>query len=60
MASIYKNNNIWYLSVFINGKRATKSLKTENANIANKLKEKSEYALIAELIGFKIKKKTRF
>ena len=53
MASIYKNNNIWYLSVFINGKRRTKSLKTENINVANKLKDKAEYELIAELMGFK-------
>jgi integrase len=53
MASIYKNNNIWYISVFINGKRRTKSLKTENINVANKLKDKAEYELIAELMGFK-------
>ncbi|MDA9935195.1 site-specific integrase [Candidatus Marinimicrobia bacterium] len=53
MASIYKNNNIWYLSVFINGKRATRSLKTEDKKVANKLKVEAEYELIAELMGFK-------
>ena len=53
MASIYKNNNIWYVSVSINGKRATRSLKTEDKNVANKLKVHAEYELIAELMGFK-------
>ena len=53
MASIYKNNNIWYLSVFINGKRTARSLKTEDKKVANKLKVKVEYELIAELMGFK-------
>ena len=48
MASIYKNNNIWYVSVSINGKRATRSLKTEDKNVANKLKVHAEYELIAE------------
>jgi len=57
MASIYKNNNIWYLSVFINGKRATRSLKTENIEVANKLKVKAEYELIADLMGFNKKEK---
>ena len=43
MASIYKNNNIWYISVSVNGKRATRSLKTENIIVANKLKVQAEY-----------------
>ena len=57
MASIYKNNNIWYVSVSINGKRATRSLKTEDKNVANKLKVHAEYELIAELMGFKKEEK---
>ena len=57
MASLYKNNNIWYLSVFINGKRTTRSLKTTSLDVANKLKVQAEYELIAELMGFKKTKK---
>ena len=57
MASIYKNNNIWYLSVFINGKRTSRSLKTEDKKVASKLKVRVEYELIAELMGFKNKDK---
>ena len=57
MASIYKNNNIWYVSVSINGKRATRSLKTEDKKVANKLKVHAEYELIAELMGFKKEEK---
>ena len=52
MASLYKKNNTWFLSVYINGKRATKSLKTESKIVANKLKLHAEYQLIAELMGF--------
>ena len=29
MASLYKNNGIWYVSTLINGTRKTKSLKTK-------------------------------
>ena len=52
MASLYQKNNTWFLSVFINGKRATRSLKTEDKRVANKLKVHAEYQLIAKLMGF--------
>ena len=52
MASLYQNNKTWYVSVYIDGKRATKSLKTEDIIVANKLKPYAEYKLIAELMGF--------
>ena len=52
MASLYKNNKIWYVSVLIDGKRATKSLKTKDITVAKKLKPYAEYTLIAELMGF--------
>ena len=59
MASLYKNNKIWYVSVLIDGKRATKSLKTKDIIVAKKLKPYAEYTLIAELMGF-IKPKRKF
>lgn len=34
MASIYKKNNIWYVSTYVNGKRISKSLKTKQRKIA--------------------------
>ena len=34
MASLYKNNGIWYVSTFINGTRKTKSLKTKERKTA--------------------------
>ena len=52
MASLYQNNKVWYVSVYIDGKRATKSLKTEDIIVAKKLKPYAEYKLIAELMGF--------
>ena len=58
MASLYKNNNVWYISVSISGKRITRSLKTNDFNIAKKLKVKAEYHIIAELMGFNKKEKS--
>ena len=57
MASLYKNNNVWYISVSIGSKRITKSLKTNDFNVAKKLKVKAEYHIIAELMGFTKKKR---
>ena len=51
MASIYKNNNTWYLSVNINNKRKSKSLKTNDYKVARSLKPHVESQLIAELTG---------
>jgi len=58
MASLYKNNNVWYISVSISGKRITRSLKTNDFNVAKKLKVKAEYHIIAELMGFNKKEKS--
>ena len=52
MASLYKNNGTWYISLGYNGKRKSKSLKTNDYNIALKLKPYAESKLISELTGF--------
>ena len=51
MASIYKNNGTWYISLGYNGKRKSKSLKTKDYKIALKLKPFAESLLIDELTG---------
>jgi integrase len=51
MASLYKNNGIWYISVTFNGSRKCKSLRTKDIKIAKQLKRNSESLIIAELNG---------
>jgi len=51
MASLYKNNDIWYLAVTYNGQRKCKSLKTKERKVAVKLKSNMESVIIAELSG---------
>jgi hypothetical protein len=34
MASLYKNNGIWYIAVNFNGNRKCKSLKTKDIKVA--------------------------
>ena len=51
MASIYKKRNIWYLSIAIGNIRATRSLRTDNYQVAKALKPHIESQLIAELTG---------
>ena len=46
MASLYKKNNTWFVSVQINGKRISRSLKTDNYDTAKLLESKIEYELI--------------
>ena len=53
MASIYKNNNTWYLSVTIGKNRATRSLRTADYKVAKQIKPYIEYQLILELTGLK-------
>jgi len=53
MASIYKNNNTWYLSVTIGKNRATRSLSTTDYKVAKQLKPYIESQLILELTGLK-------
>ena len=45
MASLYKKNNIWYVSTYVNGKRISKSLKTKQ--------RKTAYKLLLKIIYFK-------
>ena len=51
MASIYKKRNIWYLSITIGNIRATRSLRTDNYQVAKALKPHIESQLIAGLTG---------
>ena len=52
MASLYKNNNIWYLAVSHHGKRVTKSLKTSDLKVAKSLKSLTETTILQQLNGF--------
>ena len=38
MASLYKNNGIWYIAVNFNGNRKFKSLKTKDIKVARTIK----------------------
>lgn len=51
MATIYKKQNTWYLSVSIGNNRLTRSLRTDNYKLAKTLKPHIESLLIAELTG---------
>ena len=51
MATIYKKQNTWYLSVSIGNQRKTKSLRTDNYKVAKELKPYIQSKLIAELTG---------
>ena len=53
MASLYKNKNIWYLSVSIGKDRSTRSLRTADYTVAKKLKPYIESQIILELTGLK-------
>ena len=52
MASLYKKRNIWYISVMVNNKRITKSLRTKDYSIAKKLKSVTETIILQEINGF--------
>jgi len=56
MASLYKNRDVWYVSVTIGKDRITRSLRTNDYNAAKKLKPYIESQIILELTG--IKKRT--
>ena len=51
MASLYKNNGIWYLAITHNGYRKCKSLKTKDSKVAKRLKLYIKSLIIAELNG---------
>jgi len=51
MASLYKNNGVWYISCTYNSKRKSKSLKTSDIRVAKRLKPHVESQLLLELSG---------
>ena len=55
MSILYKKRNIWYLSVTVNGERASRSLRTKDKKVAKKLKPKLELELLSELTGLSSK-----
>ena len=57
MASLYKNQGIWYLSVCFNNKRITRSLKTNKKSAAMKMMEIVAAELIQEHLGIKKNKR---
>jgi integrase len=57
MASLYKKNNIYYLSVKFNGKRKAKSLHTGKFSAAKQLQPLVEFELLKELHGLNKKQK---
>ncbi len=50
MASLYKNNHIWYLSIYHQNKRITRSLKTKDIKVAKTLKPLVEADILNEHI----------
>ena len=53
MASLYKNNGIWYIAVNFNGNRKCKSLKTKDIKVARAIKPLLETSILQELTGIK-------
>ena len=51
MSSIYKNNDFYYLSVQLNGKRIIKSLRTKNFKTAKKIKPEIERQILLEILN---------
>ena len=52
MASLYKNNGIWYIAVSHNGTRKCRSLKTKDIKVAKSIKSYAETIILQELGGF--------
>jgi len=50
MASLYSKNGIYYFSIYLNGKRITRSLKTGDIRIAKKLARELEPEFLSNLI----------
>ena len=55
MATLYKNRSTWYLTVYVHGKRITRSLGTKDKSVAQLLKPNIEKAIILELMGIRPK-----
>ena len=52
MASLYKNNGIWYIAVSHNGTRKCRSLKTKVIKVVKSIKSYAETIILQELGGF--------
>ena len=51
MATLYKNRNIWYITVSNGNNRLTRSLRTKDKQVAKQLKPKAELELLSQLTG---------
>ena len=51
MATLYKNRNIWYITVSTGSKRLTRSLRTKDKQVAKQLKPNAELELLSQLSG---------
>ena len=51
MATLYKNRNIWYITVSNGNNRLTRSLRTKDKQVAKQLKPKAELELLWQLTG---------
>ena len=52
MASLYKNNGIWYIAVSNNGTRRCRSLKTKDIKVAKSIKSYAETIILQKLGEF--------
>ena len=51
MATLYKNRNIWYITVSNGNNRLTRSLRTKYKQVAKQLKPNAELELLSQLSG---------
>lgn len=51
MATLYKNRNIWYITVSNGNNRLTRSLRTKDKQVAKQLKPIAELELLSQLSG---------
>ena len=51
MATLYKNRNVWYITVSTGKKRLTRSLRTKDKQVAKQLKPTVEFELLSLLSG---------
>ena len=51
MATLYKNRNIWYITVSAGNNRLTRSLRTKDKQVAKQLMPSVELELLSQLSG---------
>ena len=51
MASLYKKRDIWYISLMVNNKRISKSLRTKDYQSAKSIKSFTEMLILKQLSG---------